>query len=69
MPRTKTQQNQPTAEQLEAVRAFAARHGSDWREALAQAWWTGRDASQPGGHLLRQVRNTCGPSWLATAKI
>lgn len=67
MPRAKIPQ--PNPEQLEAVKAFAARHGRDWRDALALAWMTGSDANQPAGHLLRQVRNTCGPRWLATASI
>lgn len=56
----------PSPEQLAAVAAFAARHGRDWRYALVDAWLTGRDAREPDGHLLRQVRNTCGPAWLAT---
>jgi hypothetical protein len=56
----------PSAEQLAAVAAFAGRHGRDWRYALADAWSTGRDTREPDGHLLRQVRNICGPAWLAT---
>lgn len=54
----------PTAEQLAAVAAFAARHGRTWRADLAAAWLSGTDAAAPGGHLLRQVRNTYGPRWL-----
>jgi len=56
----------PSPDQLAAVAAYAARHGRTWRADLAAAWWTGRDAAEPAGHLLRQVRNTYGPSWLAT---
>lgn len=54
----------PTADQLAAVAAFAARHGRTWRADLATAWGTGTDAAEPGGHLLRQVRNQHGPVWL-----
>jgi hypothetical protein len=56
----------PSPDQLAAVAAYAARHGRTWRAALMDAWLTGRDAQEPAGHLLRQVRNTCGPAWLAT---
>ena len=55
----------PSPEQLEALEAFKRSHGSGWKEDLANAWWTGRDASQPNGHLLRQIRNQFGLSWLA----
>ena len=54
----------PTAEQLAAVAAFATRHGRTWRADLAAAWLAGTDASEPAGHLLRQVRNRFGPRWL-----
>jgi hypothetical protein len=54
----------PTPDQIAAVAAFAVKHGRKWRAALADAWWTGRDASEPDGHLLRQVRNRFGPAWL-----
>ena len=56
---------QPSPEQLEALESFKRSHGSGWKEDLANAWWTGRDASQPNGHLLRQIRNQFGPQWLA----
>ena len=59
----------PSPDQLAAVAAYAARHGRTWRAALATAWSTGRDAAEPGGHLLRQVRNTYGPAWLATVTL
>ena len=55
----------PTAEQLAAVSAFAVRHGRTWRADLASAWLSGRDATEPDGHLLRQVRNQFGPVWLS----
>lgn len=59
----------PTPEQLAAVQAFRAKHGRTWRADLLAAWLNGRDASEPDGHLLRQVRNQLGPRWLASAVI
>jgi hypothetical protein len=54
----------PTADQVAAVAAFATRHGRTWRAELLAAWLNGRDANEPDGHLLRQVRNRFGPRWL-----
>lgn len=54
----------PTAEQLRAVDRFALKHGRYWKRELRLAWYTGRDAEEPEGHLLRQVRNNFGPPWL-----
>lgn len=53
-----------TPDQEAAVVAFAARHGRFWKRDLNTAWWTGTDANEPNGHLLRQVRNRLGPRWL-----
>ena len=58
----------PSAEQLAAVDAFAAKYGKlrgGWQEHLITCWMSGADAREPNGHLLRQVRNQFGPSWLA----
>ena len=54
----------PTADQVAAVAAFATRHGRTWRAELLAAWLNGRDAAEPDGHLLRQVRDRLGPVWL-----
>ena len=61
--------NELTTEQQTAVQAFAAKHGRKWKSALADAWMTGRDASQPDGWALRQVRNQFGPKWLAAVTL
>ena len=59
----------PNAEQALAVQNFAEAYGDGWIDALARAWQNGTDTSYADGHLLRQVRNQCGPSWLyATRK-
>lgn len=55
---------QPNPEQLAALKAFAKRHGRHWKRALHNAWLDGRDAREPGGALLRQIRNQFGPQWL-----
>lgn len=54
-----------TAEQYDALVAYAAKYGDNWKEKLSNAWLNGADANEPNGHLLRQVRNRLGPSWLA----
>ena len=56
-------------DQLAAVQGFADRHGPGWRGQLLDAWLNGSDAREPSGHLLRQVRNQLGPSWLSKAQI
>lgn len=59
----------PTPDQLEALRAYKAKHGAHWKSALNSAWQVGSDVREPNGHLLRQVRNQLGPSWLKTATV
>ena len=61
--------NELNAEQQAVVLAYAAKHGRKWKAALADAWMTGRDASQPDGWALRQVRNQFGPKWLAAVSL
>ena len=54
----------PTTEMLSALQSFADCHGEDWKEQLSFAWMNGSDEREPNAHLLRQVRNHLGPSWL-----
>jgi hypothetical protein len=64
-----TTSNQPSAEQLVAIQAFAARYAAlrgGWKEHLLTCWMSGADAREPDGHLLRQLRNQFGPTWLST---
>lgn len=63
---------QPTAEQLQAIRDYAAAVGSNWKASLRRDWmrsgtdvWEVRDRY----YLLQQVRNTFGPSWLASYEV
>ena len=60
---------QPTEEQLAAVRAFAQKYGRNWKQELSDKWLAGTDANEHDGHLLRQVRNQCGPRWLVKVKL
>ena len=55
---------QPTAEQLDAVRAYAAEHGRNWKDALRTDWLYAR---HPGA--LQQVRNEFGTKWLEKFKL
>lgn len=52
------------AEQHAALAAFAAKYGRTWKSVLLGKWSNGSDDREPMGGLLRQVRNTFGPSWL-----
>jgi hypothetical protein len=54
----------PTAEQIAALRSFAARNGRYWKRELNLKWFNGRDADEPEACYLRQVRNILGPTWL-----
>ncbi len=58
------QNNVPTAEQIQALQSFAARHGRAWKSKLAVMWATGRDDYEPQGGILRSIRNGLGPTWL-----
>jgi hypothetical protein len=59
----------PTEEQLEAVKRFAGANGRCWKSELWTLWMNGAysravlGGADPG--LLQQVRNACGPRWLA----
>ena len=59
-----TKRTTPNEEQSQALAGFAARYGAHWKRKLLDMWMNGTDASEPQGHLLRQVRNTYGPVWL-----
>lgn len=49
---------------LEALQAYAAKHGRTWKSKLSLAW---SRASEPG--VLQQIRNSHGPGWLANFKL
>jgi len=51
-------------EQLDALIKFAARKGRMWKQDLRLMWFSGKDAEQPEGPFLRQIRNDLGPTWL-----
>ena len=51
--------------QLAAIRYFAARYGRHWKSRLNSMWWSGSDASEVNGAVLRQIRNELGPVWLS----
>jgi len=52
-----------SAEQMQALRAYAARHGRSWKAKLAKQW-----ASSSAGPVLQTVRNQHGPAWLRSFK-
>lgn len=55
---------QPNREQLAAIAAWAKQYGRNWKEPLRYAWMDGNYHGFADSHLLQQVRNQCGPSWL-----
>jgi len=62
---------EPTVEQWEALKAYAAEHGRTWKAQLRNEWM---NACQGIGDLdqqalLQQVRNTFGPRWLMLVDI
>ncbi len=54
----------PSREQVEALKAWAAIYGRNWKSALRDAWMNGNYNGFADSHLLQQVRNNFGPSWL-----
>ena len=61
-----------TADQLAALRTFAAANGRRWKSALRDCWASGNYNRYPGtvgAPMLQQVRNTFGPSWLVAFRL
>ena len=56
----------PSAEQIEALRAYRDQHGSRWKSRLLAEWLSSTGGEGPD---LRQVRNTFGPSWLLNYRL
>jgi hypothetical protein len=61
--------NKPNAEQIEALKEWAKLHGRNWKAPLRDAWMDGDYHGFENSHLLQQVRNTFGPSWLARFRL
>lgn len=54
----------PTKEQAKALLRFSEAHHK-WKEALMSHWRGGPErVLESDRHLLRQVRNQLGPTWL-----
>lgn len=56
----------PSAQQIEALRAYRDRHGRRWKSRLLAEWLS---STGDEGPELRQVRNTFGPSWLLNYRL
>jgi len=50
-------------DEARAVEVYAAKHGRNWKSKLRAAWMSGGNEEGTGG-ILRNLRNTHGPSWL-----
>lgn len=61
------------AEELAAIREFAAAYGHDWKEYLFAAWlsyaYKGRHMGGEDAGTLRGIRNTLGNEWLHQYKL
>jgi hypothetical protein len=57
-----------TAEQRQAVIDYAKAHGDDWQRKLRRDWMRAGSSWDGPYHLLQQVRNSHGPSWLAKVR-
>lgn len=55
-------------EQRARLIEFRDANGRLWKQKLNDLWLNGRDAKVRDGHLLRQVRNQHGPTWLSKLK-
>ena len=53
-----------TADELAALKAYAARKGRTWKDQLNTDWYYARLTG-----LLHSLRNTHGPRWLADFKL
>ncbi|MUZ74532.1 hypothetical protein GOZ90_17745 [Agrobacterium vitis] len=51
-----------TADQVQALQAYAARHGRRWKSVLNRVWM-GEPPHDDAG-TLRGLRNSHGPTWL-----
>lgn len=64
------QKDELTADELSALRTYAADHGRQWKEALSISWINGGDhMKQPDGWALQRLRNRLGPSWLSNFQL
>ena len=48
-------------DQLNVLKEFKSKYGANWKQILSDLWMSGRDANEPNGHLLRQIRNNYLP--------
>lgn len=58
-----------SAEELAALRAWAAEHGRTWKAALRLAWENGRYGGSEHDAELQSIRNRLGADWLARYKL
>lgn len=56
-----------TAEEEQALQAYAAKHGRRWKSVLNHVWMGG--APYDDGGTLRRLRNSHGPTWLHSYRL
>lgn len=55
---------QPSPEQMKALREFAAKNGRNWKSELNRLWFSGGTYG-----YLQQIRNEFGPRWLMNLRL
>jgi len=65
MARSKKKFGTPNAEQLDALKQYAAWAGDNWKSKLSRDWMRAGSEWDGPYPLLQQVRNSLGPAWLA----
>jgi hypothetical protein len=58
-----------TQEQLAALISFAKDNGRNWKTELRHSWMTCNYTGRDDGHLLQQIRNRFGPTWLVNFRL
>ncbi len=61
------ERNPVTADEIAALRAYAAKHGRTWKATLLGVW-AGQAPYDDAG-ILRRIRNSRGPSWLVSYRL
>lgn len=65
-----------TTEEVEALQAFAAKHGRNWKANLSMVYWYNariwrgpHGDDNTVGYVLHGLRNSHGPSWLDSYRL
>lgn len=60
---------QPTAQQIAALQSFAKANRRNWKQRLNYYWTIANYDDNGDTHILQQIRNEFGPTWLTRFKL